>query len=729
MRHTDFLLPLALFGTILLLVVPVPAAVLDLLLAGSIGVSLLILLVILYIKDPPEFSGFPTLLLAVTLFRLGLNVASTRLILSDGFAGDIIEAFGHFVVRGNFVVGGVIFLILVVINFVVITKGAGRIAEVAARFTLDAMPGKQMAIDAELNAGLIDEATARARRLKVQREADFYGAMDGSSKFVRGDAVAAILITLINVLGGFAIGILQKGMPIVEALQKYTLLSIGDGLVSQVPALIISVAAGILATRGSDDAGLGAQIGRQLTGYPRAVVATAGALAVFALMPGLPFLPFLALAGAAGWTAHAMARRQQRSPSLPPGTAGNAAGNLSALPDGKKGSGGSGAQGGGTTPGEAAGGANGSGAEDLSKLIVVDIFAVELGYGLLGLADRARGGDLLDRVTGVRKNLARELGIIVPPIVVRDSVRLESDEYRFLLRGKPIAQGRILAGRSLAMNVTNSPVELKGVPTVEPVFGLQAIWIADDQKKTAEINGYTVVDPAAVLITHLAEVLKRHAHLIVGRQDVQTLVDHLKASHPTLVAELLPDLVNVGLIQRVLGNLLKEGVSIRNLPVILECVGDFAPLTKNPDDLSEQVRRRLGVYFVGEYESAPGVIRALTLDPRLEQQLAGRVQRTAYEIGLSIDPHLAAHLLGELSRRAGEMSAQGLTPILVTAAELRLPFKRFFEPSLPRLVVLSYQELPAATEIQNVGAVAAPATAGGGMATPPRAVPPEKMAA
>lgn len=685
LKKGDLLFVFALFGTIVLLIMPIPALMLDLFLAASIGISLLMLLIIVYLRDPAEFSGFPTLLLAVTLYRLALNVASTRLILVNGYAGNIIEAFGHFVIRGNYVVGAVVFLILIVINFMVITKGAGRIAEVAARFTLDAMPGKQMAIDAEMNAGLIDEQTAGRRRQKIQKEADFYGAMDGASKFVRGDAVAGILITLINVLGGFAIGIVQKGMPVVEALQKYTLLSIGDGLVAQVPALVVSVAAGILVTRAAEDSNLGAHISGQLTKYPRALGIVAVMMGAFGVAPGMPMLPFLMLAGATGFVAYALSRNPPASPALdlPAPKAGGKAGKA----DEQK---------------------PASAVDDFRKLTEVDVFTIELGMGLLGLAEKKNGGDLLDRITGVRKTFAREMGVVVPPIAIRDNLELENHEYRFLLRGKEIARGRVVPGRWLAMNVANSPVELRGAATVEPVFGISAIWIGDEEKRSAEIHGFTVVDPASVLITHLSESIKRTANLILGRQDVQGLIDHLKETHPTLVNELIPDLVNVGIIQRVLQNLLREGVAIKNLAVIMECIADFAPHSKNPDDLSEQVRRRLGVYFVGEYEAEPGLLKAMTLDPRLEQMLAAKVQRTQFDIGLVVDPHLAQHLLNDLSRRMTEMTEQGLPPVLLTTVELRLAFKRFFEPSLSKLVVLSYQELPQQMEIQNFSIILLP---------------------
>ena len=687
LKKGDLLFVFALFGTVVLLVLPIPAFVLDMLLAASIGMSLLMLLIIIYVKDPPEFSGFPTLLLAVTLYRLSLNVASTRLILVEGHAGNIIDAFGHFVVRGNYVVGVVVFLILIVINFMVITKGAGRIAEVAARFTLDAMPGKQMAIDAEMNAGIIDEATASARRRKVQGEAEFYGAMDGASKFVRGDAIAGILITLINIVGGFAIGILQKGMPVAEALQKYTLLSIGDGLVAQIPALIVSVAAGILVTRASGDTNLGSHISKQLTLYPRAIAVASAMLFAFGLIPGMPMFPFFVLGGIAAIVARTISKSRAKiaaktieTPAQTKAAAAAAAQKPKAV------------------------------AADFEKLIDTDVFSIELGNGLLKLAEKKQGGDLLDRVTGVRKTFAREMGMIVPPIAIRDNLELGSNEYRFLLRNKQVARGQILANRLLAMNVTNSTVKLNGQQTVEPVFGINATWIGQEERRTAEINGYTVVDPASVLITHLSEAIKRYCNLILGRQDVQALVDHLKERNPTLVNELIPDLVNVGIIQRVLQNLLKEGIPIKNLGVIMECIADYAAISKNPDDLSEQVRKRLGTYFVSEFECEPGLIKAITLDPRLEQLLITKVQRSQYDVGLMIDPQLAQHVLTELTKRMTDMAEQNLTPIAIVSAELRLAFKRFFEPSLTKLVVLSYQELPPQTEIQNLSIIVMPQT-------------------
>ena len=701
LKQPDLLFTLGLFGIVMLLVVPVPTWALDFFLSISIGLSFMILLVIIYVKDPPEFSAFPTILLAVTLLRLALNIASTRLILLDGYAGHVIEAFGKVLIQGNYLVGAVVFIILIIINFIVITKGAGRIAEVAARFTLDAMPGKQMAIDAELNAGIIDELTATSRRLKVQKEADFYGAMDGASKFVRGDAVAGILITIINIVGGFGIGMLQKGMTLDGALEKYTLLSIGDGLVSQVPALVISVAAGLLVTRAQGETSLGAQIGKQISAYPRAVGIRSGLITAMAFVPGMPALPFLFLGGVTGAMAY-MLKKQSSAAEEQFGPAGKLA--LPA-PGGSRASG----AGGGSQAGPAGQpGGDGKAPEDFHKLIETEVLSIEVGYGLLRLADKTQGGDLLDRITGVRKGFARDNGMVIPPIAIRDSLELEPNEYRFLLRGKPIAHATVIPNRWLAMNVSGSHITLKGVPTHEPVFGIEAVWIAEEEKRTAEINGYSVVDAVSVLITHLAESLKQSAHLILSRQEVQGLIDRVKETNPSLVAELLPDLVNLGIIQRVLQNLLREGVPIKNLPLILEAVADYATVTKNPDELSEQVRKRLGTYFIAQYESEPGLIKAITLDPRLEQTLITRIQRSHFETTLALDPQTAQYLLRELTIRSNSMAEQGLLPAVILSAELRLAFKRFFEPSLPKLNVLAYQELPAQTEIQNFGIITPP---------------------
>ena len=695
-RNGDLLLTFGLLGTILLMILPVSPFLLDGFLAISIALSLLILLVILYVREPADFTAFPTLLLFITLFRLALNIASTRLILLDGYAGHIIETFGNFVVRGNYVVGLVVFFILVVINFIVITKGAGRIAEVAARFTLDAMPGKQMAIDAELNAGIINETQARERRRKVEQEADFYGAMDGASKFVRGDAVAAVLITLINIIGGFAIGIMQKGMSVPDSLQRFTLLSIGDGLVSQIPALITSTAAGILVTRAATKDALGTELSKQLLLFPRAMTILTGMLIVFALVPGLPIFPFLVLAGITGVLARSLRDEKAVLAAINAGVKIDP--SAAAAPAGVGGAGAG-------QPGAKADSGSGGPGDKLETLLNIDALQIELGYGLVGLADRNKGGDLLDRVTGVRKTFAQEMGVIVPPIRLRDNLQLEPNQYRFLLKGQPVAQGELMPGHWLAMNATNSKVTLKGVPTVEPVFKLPATWVNDVERKNAEISGYTVVDAASVLVTHLTETVKRSCHEILSRQDVQLLLDHLKTTHPTVVTELIPAQLTVGQVQRVLQNLLAEGVSVRNLAGILEKVSDHAHATKNPDELSEFARRALGAQITKGYQDEAGKLRVITLDPKLEQQIAQGVRHTPTEISLMMEPDLARHVMERLSQRVQKMLAEGLPPVLLTAPHLRLPFRRFFETTFSDLAVLSFAEIPPRVEIQNAAVI------------------------
>jgi len=691
LKNGDLLLTAALFGTLLLMIVPVAPFILDGLLAISIALSLLILLVILYVKEPADFTGFPTLLLFVTLFRLALNIASTRLILIDGYAGHIIQAFGDFVVRGNYVVGFVVFAILVIINFIVITKGAGRIAEVAARFTLDAMPGKQMAIDAELNAGVINEAEARSRRKKVEQEADFYGAMDGASKFVRGDAIAAILITIINIVGGFAIGVMQKGFSVPDALQRYTLLSIGDGLVSQIPALITSTAAGILVTRAAAKEDLGRELSKQLLFFPRAMYALAAMLVTFALVPGLPSLTFLTLAG----IALVMARALKDQPGLTPSTADVPSGSGAASPGP---AGGEGAK--------AAGSATGS--DKLESLLPLDTLQIELGYGLVTLADTRRGGDLLERVTGVRKTFAQEMGMVVPPIRLRDNMQIGANEYRFLLKGNPVAQGELMPGHWLAMNATHSKTVLKGFPTTEPVFKLPATWITDAERRNAEIGGYTVVDAASVLVTHLSETVKRNANEILTRQDVQNLLDNLKQTHPAVVNELIPGCLSLGQVQRVLQNLLAEGISIRNLSGILERVGDYVAVTKNPDELSEHARRALGGQIVRNYQLENGSLRAITLDPKLEQQIAQGVRLSPTEVSLVMEPRLARHVVDNLSQRIQQLLAVGQPPVVLCGPQIRLAFRRFFESTFAELAVLSYAEVPARVEVQSAAMIPCP---------------------
>jgi flagellar biosynthesis protein FlhA len=690
LRYGDLWLIFALFGTILLLILPVPPLLLDLLLAASISISLLTLLVILYLRTPAEFTGFPTLLLFITLYRLSLNVASTRLILLNGYAGHIIQSFGNFVVQGNYVVGMVIFLILVLINFIVITKGAGRIAEVAARFTLDALPGKQMAIDAELNAGLIKETEARNRRRALGEEADFYGSMDGASKFVRGDAIAAVLITLINIIGGFAIGIAQKGMSVSEALQHYTILSIGDGLVSQVPALITSTAAGILITRATSKNDLGRELGRQLLFYPKALTILSVMLGIMALVPGLPTLPFLTLAIICGLLSYSIHRHGMPELSAQKETPGMG---------GKMGD---------PKPAGATGAGEPKPVEKIETLLSLDTLQIELGHSLVAMADTRKGGDLLERVTGVRRNFATEMGVLIPPIRLRDNLQLGANEYRFLLKGNAFANGQLMPGQWLAMNATNSKVALKGMPTIEPVFQLPATWITSIERKNAEISGYTVVDAPSVLVTHLSETIKRHCHEILTRQDVQVLLDNLKQTHPAVVNELIPATLSIGQVQRILQNLLAEGISIRNLAGILEKVGDHAALTKNPDELSEYARRALGSQLTKPFQNESGGIRVITIDPKLEQQLTQGVRQSATEMALIIEPKLARHVVEVLTKFVQQMLAAGHQPVVLCSPQLRLAFRRFFEATFSNLAVLSYAEIPSRVQIQNAAVIPNP---------------------
>jgi len=699
--NSDLGFVVGLFTAIFLLVVPVHKDLLSILLVFSIAISLLILLTVIYVKDPPEFSVFPTLLLAVTLYRLGLNVASTRLILLEGDAGSVIQSFGTFVVGGNYVVGTVIFLILVVINFVVITKGSGRIAEVTARFTLDAMPGKQMSIDAEMNSGVITEAQALEKRERLQKDADFYGSMDGASKFVRGDAIAGIIITVVNVVGGILIGYFQRDMMIVDALETYTILSIGDGLVSQIPSIIVSIAAGILVTRSSEEADLGEFVGRQLTIYPRAIVISGVLLLLFAFFLSETFWPFFILAMACFATAYFFTKKaaavkieemHQGDYASQPKSVGSGAPAQSVSPV--------------TQPGVADQG-NEPQLSPMENAIEQEVFGLEMGYGLLVLADKKKGGDLLERITGARTNFAREMGMLLPTIGVRDNIELEPNEYRFLLRGKEVVRSTVIPDRVLAMSMGGGDAtKLKGIPTIEPVFGIQAMWVLEEDKRDAEIEGCTVVDPASVLVTHLSDVLKRIAYLILEREGTQRLLDLIKDKNPTLVSELLPDLVNVGIIQRTLQNLLRERIPVKNLTIVLETIADMASLTKNPDDLSEQARRRLGMYFVKEFEVEPDKLLALTFEPKLEQTLIGRVKRSQFDIGLVMDPHLTEGIIKEIEPKIQEMTEKGLTPLIVTTSELRLAFRRFMEPSYPQLVVLAYQELPTETRIEPYAAIA-----------------------
>ena len=695
----DIWLPLALFGIVMFLILPLPAFLLDGALALSIAISLLMLLVILYLKDSADFTGFPTMLLMATLFRLSLNVASTRLILLDAYAGNIIEAFGNFVVRGNFIVGLVVFIILVLVNFIVITKGAGRIAEVAARFTLDAMPGKQMAIDAELNAGVIDEIQAREKRKKVEGEADFYGAMDGASKFVRGDAIAGILITIINVIGGFGIGIFQKQMSAMDALELYTLLSIGDGLVSQIPALITSAATGILVTRSTAKNNLGRELTGQLFFSFKAIWILAAMLGVMMFIPGFPFLPFFTLAVLFGLAAWYLPKLKDSFQSV---LEEDATSKTPGFPEAK-----------GAKADTAA-----AAEQPIEQLLKLDPIQVELGFGLVHLADESKNGDLLARITGIRKNFARDMGLIVPPIKVKDNLQLQANDYRLLLKGEERTKGQIQPGQWMAMNATDSKEILKGIPTKEPVYQLPATWITAVEKKNAELKGFTVVDATTVLVTHLSETVKRNAAEILSRQDVQHLLDHLQDTHSAVINELIPAHLTVGHIHRILQNLLAEGLSIRNLPEILERISDMAPHTKNPDELSEQARQALSNAIAKQWKGEDGYIHTLSLDPEIERAISEGIRKSATEVALVLEPNFAWKLVDAFSVAIQKMTASGFHPVLVCGPQIRIALYRFLKSTFSDLAVIGFTEIPNSIPLKNFAVVNMPdAEKGSSLAT------------
>ena len=695
----DIWLPLALFGIVMFLILPLPAFLLDGALALSIAISLLMLLVILYLKDSADFTGFPTMLLMATLFRLSLNVASTRLILLNGYAGNIIEAFGNFVVKGNFIVGLVVFIILVLVNFIVITKGAGRIAEVAARFTLDAMPGKQMAIDAELNAGVIDELQAREKRQKVEGEADFYGAMDGASKFVRGDAIAGILITIINVIGGFGIGIFQKQMSAMDALELYTLLSIGDGLVSQIPALITSAATGILVTRSTAKNNLGRELTGQLFFSFKAIWILAAMLGVMMFIPGFPFLPFFTLAVLFGLAAWYLPKLKDSFQSV---LEEDATSKTPGFPEAK------GAKADTAAPAE----------QPIEQLLKLDPIQVELGFGLVHLADESKNGDLLARITGIRKNFARDMGLIVPPIKVKDNLQLQANDYRLLLKGEERTKGQIQPGQWMAMNATDSKEILKGIPTKEPVYQLPATWITAVEKKNAELKGFTVVDATTVLVTHLSETVKRNAAEILSRQDVQHLLDHLQDTHSAVINELIPAHLTVGHIHRILQNLLAEGLSIRNLPEILERISDMAPHTKNPDELSEQARQALSNAIAKQWKGEDGYIHTLSLDPEIERAISEGIRKSATEVALVLEPNFAWKLVDAFSVAIQKMTASGFHPVLVCGPQIRIALYRFLKSTFSDLAVIGFTEIPNSIPLKNFAVVNMPdAEKGSSLAT------------
>ncbi len=671
-KYSD-LIAIAIIGIILLIFIQPPTALVDILLTLSISLSLVIFLLSMYIREPLEFSIFPTMLLITTLFRLVLNFSTTRLILSEADAGKVVYAFGNFVTRGNPVVGVIMFLILTIVQFLVITKGSERVAEVAARFTLDAMPGKQMAIDADLNSGLINELEAKDRRKKIQREADFYGAMDGASKFVKGDAIAGILITIINVSAGFVIGMLQMGMSWQEAGSTFMNLTIGDGLVGQISALFISIAAGMVVTRAASDSNLGNDVIKQLLAQPKVLYLAAGALLILAFT-GLPPIPNIIIAVVLIVIGYSLQKTIKEAAIEEEIKAQDVEVEEIRKP------------------------------ENVMTLLQIDPIELEFGYGIIPLADASQGGDLLDRVVMIRRQCALELGMIVPVIRLRDNIQLKPSEYVIKIKGIEVASGELMFDNYLAMNPGTADGDLDGVKTIEPAFGLPAVWIGEGQKERAEMLGYTVVDPPSIVATHLTEVVKAHAHELLGRQDVQKLIDNLKEAYPALVDDVIPKQLSIGDVQKVLANLLKENVSIRDMVTIIETLADYAPITKDPDMLTEYVRqamrRAISKRFISDKQA-----KVITLDNAIEQAIMESVQQTEYGAFLNIDPHSAQSIINSLLREVQKLTSMGEQPIVLASPVVRLYFKRLIEHVAPGLTVLSYNELDPSIEVQSVGMV------------------------
>lgn len=680
-RTTDIMLALGVVSIIMVLVLPLVPMLLDVLLAISIAVSILILFVSLFTVHPLDFSSFPTVLLISTLFRLSLNVASTRLILGNGneglgAAGTVIQAFGGFVVGGNYVVGIIIFLILVIINFVVITKGAGRIAEVAARFTLDAMPGKQMAIDADLNAGIIDDQEAKQRRRVIQQEADFYGSMDGASKFVRGDAIAGLIITAVNIVGGLVIGVFQFDMNMQSALNTYTVLTVGDGLVSQMPALIVSVAAGIAVTKASLDEALSTSLKKQLMGNSRALIIAASVIFGFGLIPGMPTLPLLLVAMGAGAMAFLLYRGKEQAARVEA---------EEAIVDAQR---------------EAE-----EAPEDIESLLPIDRLGLELGYGLIPMVDAEQDGELLERIKSIRRQIALEVGFIVPPIHIKDNLELAPGDYSIIINGVEVGRGEVMVEHLLAMKTGDVEEEITGIDTIEPAFGLPAIWINPDDQERAQLAGYTVVDVPTVLSTHLVEIIKRQAGDFLGRQETQNLLDNFSKNEPKVVEELIPGVLGLGIVQKVLQNLLMERVSIRDLHTIMETLADMGPVTKDPDLLTEYVRQSMARTITRQYQTPDGTLPLIALSQEVEDQLANSLQSTQQGTYLGLDPETAQTIIQNIEGQMEQFSVSNYQPILLCSPLIRPHVKKLTDRFIPSLVVLSHNEISNDVRIESMGVV------------------------
>ncbi len=675
--YTDLIAAAFVIVVVVMMIVPLPPALLDILIALNISMALAIVITTLYVPRALDFSVFPTLLLMTTLLRLAINVSVTRLILLHGDAGHVVEAFGEFVVGGNVVVGLIIFLVLVVIQFVVVTNGAGRVAEVAARFTLDSMPGKQMAVDADLNNGQITEDEARQRRLDISREADFYGSMDGASKFVKGDAIAAIVITLINLVGGIIVGVAQQGMAFSEAAQTFSLLTVGDGLAAQIPALLISVAAGIMVTR-SADAGddLGSDIASQFGAQSKAIMVAGGVVACFALVPALPKVPFILVGGFLFYVGRTLGKSQAQEKEA----ADKEAAIVPMAPQ----------------P---------SSTDQARAALAIDPLELVVGFGLVPLVDTQAGGTLVSRVSNVRRQIAAELGTVIPPVRIHDEVGLRSHEYALRVRGAEVARGQVLAGHQLALDPGDAVGQLQGVPTTEPAFGLPAVWIGDESQGEAEALGYTVVDTESVIVTHLTETIRRHVAELLTRQDTKQLLDGLKETNAAVVDEVVPDLVTVGEIQRVLQALLKEGVSIRDLGAIIEAVGDRARVTRDANLLAEYARQTLGRAIVGPHLDEESRLRAIALDPEIEQEIADSITATADGEYLAMDPNRAQSLVQALQQQSDQPMPGGRRPVLLCSSRIRRHLRRLVEQSVPQLPVCAYTEVAPGVTVETVGVV------------------------
>ncbi|WP_367307440.1 flagellar biosynthesis protein FlhA [Alicyclobacillus acidocaldarius] len=675
LKRTDLMVMLFVLWTIVMIVIPIPRPLLDVLILFNMFVSMTILLVAMNTSEPLEFSIFPSLLLVTTLYRLSLNISTTRLILSQGNAGAVIQTFGNFVIGNNPVVGFIVFLIIIIVQYVVITRGAERVAEVAARFTLDAMPGKQLAIDADLNAGLIQEAEARRRREKIQQEADFYGAMDGASKFVKGDAIASMVIVAINVVAGLIIGVAMQHDSFGEALHTYTMLSVGDGLVSQIPALLLSTATGLMVSRAATDQNMGADVVKQVFGYARALYVVSGAILLLGLITPIGILPVIPIAGGATL----MARRAERSRVQEQKRAEEEKARQKRS-EAKK-------------------------PENVYQLITVEPVEFEFGYGLIPLVDARQGGDFMERVAMIRRQLATDLGVVLPMVRMRDNVLLKPTQYVIKLKGVEVARGEILMGHWLALSPGIDNPEVKGIPTKDPTFGLPALWVTGEMKLRAEASGYTVVDPPSVMATHLTEVLRRHAHELLGRQQVKELLDHLKQTQPAVVEDVYPGTLSLGHIQRVLCNLLEEGVPIRDLVTILEALADAGRQTQDVDQLTEKVRQRLARHICAQYTQGEDGLTVLTFDPALEREMQQAVVDQGGALSIGLEPQKAQALFRRLKELWTELQGTGKSPVLLVHPRIRLPLSRLVRRYVPDLPVLSFAELDPSISIHSGGVV------------------------